>query len=81
MNLSEQSRAISESQQQVAREAILWLSWLRARLDSLGVAWADRRKRAREIRELYRFNERELWDLGLRRSDLPAIANGTYRRE
>jgi uncharacterized protein YjiS (DUF1127 family) len=81
MNLSEQSRAISESQQQVAREAILWLSWLRARLDSLGAAWADRRKRAREIRELYRFNERELWDLGLRRSDLPAIANGTYRRE
>ena len=81
MNLSEQSRAISESQQQVAREAILWLSWLRARLDSLGAAWADRRKRAREIRELYRFNERELWDLGLRRSDQAAIANGTYRRE
>ncbi len=81
MNLSEQSRALSESQQQVAREAILWLSWLQARLDRLGAAWTDRRKRAREMRELYRFSERELWDLALRRSDLPAIANGTYRRD
>jgi hypothetical protein len=30
---------------------------------------------------LYLFSERELWDVGLRRSDLPAIADGTYRRD
>ena len=81
MNLSEQSRALSEGQQQVAREALLWLSWLHARIDRLGIAWAARRKRARELRELYRFSDRELWDVGLSRSDLPAIADGTYRRE
>lgn len=81
MNLSEQSRALSESQQQVVREAIFWLSRLRARLDRLGAAWADRRKRARAIRDLYLFSDRELWDVGLSRSDLPAIAEGTYRRE
>ena len=52
-----------------------------ARLDRLGSAWAARRKRARELRDLYRFSDRELWDVGLSRSDLPAIADGTYRRE
>jgi uncharacterized protein YjiS (DUF1127 family) len=81
MNLSEPARALSEGHQQVTREAILWLSWLQARLDRFGAPWVDRRKRAREIRDLYRFSDRELWDVGLSRSDLPAIADGTYRRE
>jgi uncharacterized protein YjiS (DUF1127 family) len=81
MNLSEQARALAEGHQQVAHEATLWLTWLHARLDSLGGAWAARRKRARELRELYRFSDRELWDVGLTRSDLPAIAEGRYRRE
>jgi uncharacterized protein YjiS (DUF1127 family) len=77
MNLSDQA----DGHQQVTREAMLWLSWLHARLDNLGDAWAARRKRARELRDLHRFSDRELWDVGLSRSDLPAIANGTYRRE
>jgi uncharacterized protein YjiS (DUF1127 family) len=81
MSLSEQSQALSEGRQQVAREALLWLAWLRRRLDHFAAAWAVRRKRAREMRDLYRFSDRELWDVGLSRADLPAIARGRYRRE
>ena len=81
MNLSEEARALSKGQQETVREAGVWLSWLRARLGHLDAAWTARRKRAREVRDLYLFTERELWDVGLRRSDLPAIADGTYRRD
>jgi uncharacterized protein YjiS (DUF1127 family) len=81
MKLSEQARALSEGQHEFARDAILWLSWFQVRLDRVGTAWAARSKRARELRELYRFSDRELWDVGLSRSDLPAIADGTYRRD
>jgi uncharacterized protein YjiS (DUF1127 family) len=81
MNLIEQAQALAEGHQQVAHEARLWLSWLHVRLDNLRGARAVRRKRARELRELYRLSDRELLDMGLSRSDFPAIAKGTYRRE
>jgi uncharacterized protein YjiS (DUF1127 family) len=32
------------------------------------------------MRELYRLGDRELWDLGLSRSDLLRIENGSYSR-
>jgi uncharacterized protein YjiS (DUF1127 family) len=43
--------------------------------------WQARRRRSRELNELFAFDERELRDLGLSRSDFVAIENGTYRRE
>ena len=81
MKLSEKARALSKGQQEAVREVGVWLSWLQARLGRLDTAWTARRKRAREVRDLYLFTERELWDVGLSRSDLPAIADGTYRRD
>ena len=47
-------------------------------------AWQDytarRRERAQIIRELGAYTDRELAELGFYRQDIPAIANGTYRR-
>jgi uncharacterized protein YjiS (DUF1127 family) len=37
-------------------------------------------ERGRIVRELSSCSDRELADLGFSRSDIPAIANGTYRR-
>ncbi len=43
--------------------------------------WHARRRRAQELRELFAFDERELRDLGLSRSDFLSIENDTYRRD
>jgi uncharacterized protein YjiS (DUF1127 family) len=50
-------------------------------LDGAVSHWQARRRRARELRELFAFDERELRDLGLSRSDFMSIENGTYRRD
>ncbi|MDA8248661.1 MAG: DUF1127 domain-containing protein [Rhodospirillales bacterium] len=45
------------------------------------LAWRERRReRARIARELATYTDRELLDLGISRTDIPAIINGTYRR-
>jgi uncharacterized protein YjiS (DUF1127 family) len=41
---------------------------------------AQRRRVARYTRELEAYSNRELAELGLHRSDIPAVARGTYRR-
>ena len=41
---------------------------------------AQRRRVARYTRELEAYSNRELAELGLDRSDIPAVARGTYRR-
>jgi uncharacterized protein YjiS (DUF1127 family) len=44
-------------------------------------AWrTEQRKRARIARELATYTDRELFDLGIQRADVPAIINGTYTR-
>ncbi len=44
-------------------------------------AWrAQRQRRAQITRELLSYTDRELFDLGITRGDIPAIINGTYRR-
>jgi uncharacterized protein YjiS (DUF1127 family) len=40
-----------------------------------------RRQRSRDIQALAAFSDRELWDLGLGRSDLQAIINGSKCRD
>jgi uncharacterized protein YjiS (DUF1127 family) len=42
---------------------------------------AARHRAATEIRQLYRFDDRELRDVGLSRGDFPAIMSGTYNRD
>jgi uncharacterized protein YjiS (DUF1127 family) len=41
---------------------------------------AERRERQQTIHELSQYTDRELADLGVSRYNIPAIANGTYRR-
>ena len=55
--------------------------WLSKRYRRLRAAWTERRILARQMEELYRSSDRELWDMGLSRSDLPEIAKGTYQRD
>jgi uncharacterized protein YjiS (DUF1127 family) len=52
-------------------------AWISRRV----AAFADRRRRAREMHDLAMFTDRDLWDVGLSRSDLMAIEKGIYRRD
>jgi uncharacterized protein YjiS (DUF1127 family) len=81
VNLSEDSWLVSSNQQQVSRALNVWLSRLHAGLDRISAFWAARRERAQQSEVLFRFSDRELWDLGLSRSDIPGILNGSYRRD
>jgi uncharacterized protein YjiS (DUF1127 family) len=81
MNLSKEVRPISTGQPQIMREVSVWLSLLQAWLNRLGASWTARRQRSRQVQELYCSSDRELWDMGLSRSDLPAIARGTHHRD
>jgi uncharacterized protein YjiS (DUF1127 family) len=78
---SEHFHPIDESQQQIANAGSVCLSPLRASLAWFRASWLPRRKRGREIRQLQAFSDSELKDIGLSRSDLCAIGNGTYRRD
>jgi uncharacterized protein YjiS (DUF1127 family) len=62
---------------QTAKPAGMWLARLFHRLSA---SWAQHRATERQMQELYRSSDRELWDMGLSRSDLPDIAKGTYRK-
>jgi uncharacterized protein YjiS (DUF1127 family) len=45
------------------------------------VAMMERRRERAQIRnELLRCSDRDLFDLGISRADIPAVVNGTYRR-
>lgn len=46
----------------------------------IAARWQAHRRQARELRELFALDEHDLRDLGLSRSDFPAIRDGTYRR-
>lgn len=44
-------------------------------------AWrAKRAYRARIAMELNSYTDRELFDLGIQRADIPAVLNGTFKR-
>jgi uncharacterized protein YjiS (DUF1127 family) len=81
MNLSENARHITRDPHLSLPSIPLGLARLGSELHRIGIAWAARRRRSRETRELYAMGDRDLWDMGLCRSDLPAIIAGSYRRD
>ncbi|WP_158930570.1 DUF1127 domain-containing protein [Acidisphaera sp. S103] len=81
MNLSDDTYLISGDRQKIAPDIGTALSAMRAGLHRLGAFWIKRRTRAREMRELYRFSERDLGDIGLSRSDVWSIERGTFSRD
>jgi uncharacterized protein YjiS (DUF1127 family) len=81
MTRSETARLLSDSPQQIIHQASNWFARLQPKLHRIVNARATRRRHSRDAEQLYAFSDRELWDLGLGRSDLPSIIAGTYRRE
>jgi uncharacterized protein YjiS (DUF1127 family) len=81
MSPFEQAQSVFECQQQNPGDIRAWLSRLGMRFARLAAAWLDRRRTARSLRQLHICTDRELWDMGLSRSDFPAIIKGTYRRD
>lgn len=51
--------------------------WAAGRAEALEA----RRARSRELRQLARYSDAELRDIGLSRTDFIAIAEGTFRRD
>ena len=81
MSLYDQAHAIVGSRPHIAADAGALLARLRSRFIRLGAEWDRRRRAMRDLRQLDRCTDRELWDMGLSRSDFPAIIRGTYRRD
>lgn len=81
MRLSNDTYLIAGNQQKISTDAGKFLSAIHARLNSLAASWVASRTRARQMRDLHRFNDRELWDVGLSRADVWSIERGTYRRD
>lgn len=81
MNLAKEVRFLAEGRLPIVRATQAWLARQQIGLERLGASWWRRRQRAREVQALATFSDRELWDLGLSRADLPAISDGTYRRD
>jgi uncharacterized protein YjiS (DUF1127 family) len=81
MAIHDGSRLISSGSQSISHEARALLSAANALLRAIVAFWIGRLERARGIHELSRFTDRELWDIGLSRSDIDAIQKGHYRRE
>ena len=75
------THAFTHRHKGLAGEAGAAVAWLGVQLHRLGAAWMARRRAARELEELFQRTDYELRDMGISRSDLPAIMQGTYRRD
>jgi uncharacterized protein YjiS (DUF1127 family) len=64
-----------------ARNVRRWPSYVSAQLGRFYVSCRNKVKQSRQLGELYRLPDRDLHDMGLSRSDFPAIAKGTFRRD
>lgn len=75
-------RIVSEGQPDIARDvSAAWLTFIRTRIGQITAFIGARRRRAQQIRDLHGMTDRELRDIGLSRFDVPAIEDGTYRRD
>ena len=81
MALMNDAHLLAEGERKIARTFQSFLSQTGSWLTHLRDLWIARRRRARELDDLYRLSDRELMDLGLSRSDFPAIERGIYRRD
>ena len=52
-----------------------------ASLARVGQALKQHRQRSQQLHDLAAFTDRELWDVGLSRSDFLAIRQGSFRRD
>ncbi len=81
MNLFEDARFLPDAQPKIVSDARGLLAHGLALLRRVANVWIAWRQHARELDELYGFTDREFSDIGLSKSDLPAIEKGVYRRD
>jgi uncharacterized protein YjiS (DUF1127 family) len=81
VNLSEDTWLVSTNQQQGIHTAGVWLSRARTGAGRIVAYLVSRRRRIQDAEVLHSFSDRDLWDLGLSRSDIPGIISGAYRRD
>ncbi len=81
MNIFDDTYPVSGNHPKVGRHVDGWLSSTIRLLRRLGASWGEMRRRRRELGELSQFSDRELWDIGLSRSDILSIERKTYRRD
>ena len=81
MALSNDVRILTDGHSSIVIDLVRRLSEGHTLLQRLGNVCIAKYQRAREIEQLYQFSPRELADLGLCKSDLPAIEKGLFRRE
>jgi uncharacterized protein YjiS (DUF1127 family) len=58
-----------------------WLGLARSVWQAFRDHRAARIRYRQDVAQLEQFTDRELWDLGLSRSDIPSVARGVYRRD
>ena len=63
------------------REAGSRLSGLGANMRRFWADWAQRRRQRTMAQILYNLSDGELRDMGLSRGEIPAVVDGTYRRD
>lgn len=61
--------------------AAVWRTWLTTAIDRFAEVRAERRRRARDFQALSESTDRQLWDMGISRSDVASVVNGTFRSE
>ena len=81
MNLSENTWSTASGQGRTADPSHTVATRFHAWIGHAAEAWKVRRQRAHEAAALYASTDRELWDMGFSRSDIPSILDGTYRQE
>jgi uncharacterized protein YjiS (DUF1127 family) len=72
---------VAEDHPTISRDKLAWSVFARTQIKRVSAFIVARHQRARQLRELYAMTDRELWDVGLSRSDRLAIDEGTYRRD
>ncbi len=81
MNLTESARLNSRTRAETSRNTNVWWTQVRAGLNRFAAYRAARRKHARDRQALFDFSDRELRDIGITRTDVPAVMNGTFSRD
>jgi uncharacterized protein YjiS (DUF1127 family) len=71
----------TQSHHRSEQNSAVWRTRLNAALDRFARARAERRRRARDFQALSESTDRQLRDMGINRSDVPSVINGTYRSE
>ena len=81
VNLSEHTWPATQGQQAATPASNQWVHHLYTGINRIRSALTTRLQRSRDAQALQTFTDRELWDLGLSRSDILRIEKGTFQRD